>query len=256
MFIGLPDRAARAAILGVVLEGERLAADVDVARLVERTEGYSGSDLRQLCIQAAMRPVRTFLERGGGGSDKAEAVAAEAGAGSAAGAACQEAEEEGVAAGESGTQDSMQLTRHGGATANGGEAGSAASAAHSRSASLASSAGMEQQPEVALAPGSSSSAGGSAAAASLRMVPRLGSLLREAESIARLPANPKTELRPTSMQAGGGRLAACTAVKCWPHGRSSCITLVGQHHACSNTPRRHPRRRHTPAPLPRCPAGL
>lgn len=217
IFLGLPDRAARAAILRVVLEGERLAPDVDVARLAEQTEGYSGSDLRQLCVQAAMRPVRALLEED---SKAAEAVAAEEAAEAAvAEAEAAEAEAANAEAAEPRGQGSVE-----------GQGSAASAAASPRTASLAGSAegallaelaemeeemgrdsvstgsAAEQQRAAAGAAPRAGQAGagaGSAAGSPLQLVPRLDSLLRQAERIADVPRNPKTDLRPISMQARG-----------------------------------------------------
>ena len=54
----------------MVLEGEQLAEDVDLGALADAADGYSGSDLRQLCVAAAMRPVRDLLEAEGGGGKR------------------------------------------------------------------------------------------------------------------------------------------------------------------------------------------
>lgn len=51
--------------LQVILEGEEVAADVSVADIAADTDGFSGSDLRQLCVTAAMRPVRELLAASG-----------------------------------------------------------------------------------------------------------------------------------------------------------------------------------------------
>lgn len=48
--------------LQVILSDEKLSEDVDVASIASRTDGYSGSDLRQVCTAAAMRPVRDLLK--------------------------------------------------------------------------------------------------------------------------------------------------------------------------------------------------
>jgi SpoVK/Ycf46/Vps4 family AAA+-type ATPase len=59
--IGLPDAAARREVLASSLGGERLAPGLDLAAVAAATEGYSGADLKQLCVAAAMRPVRELL---------------------------------------------------------------------------------------------------------------------------------------------------------------------------------------------------
>ncbi|RTE71758.1 hypothetical protein BHE90_013832 [Fusarium euwallaceae] len=52
--IGLPDTKSRSEILGVLLEGEELEPLVNIDSLGRETEGYSGSDLRSLCAEAAL----------------------------------------------------------------------------------------------------------------------------------------------------------------------------------------------------------
>ncbi|KAJ4319193.1 hypothetical protein N0V84_006475 [Fusarium piperis] len=52
--IGLPDTESRSKILGVLLEGEELDPLVEIDSLARETEGYSGSDLRSLCAEAAL----------------------------------------------------------------------------------------------------------------------------------------------------------------------------------------------------------
>ncbi|RSL66748.1 hypothetical protein CEP54_003557 [Fusarium duplospermum] len=52
--IGLPDMKSRSEILGVLLEGEELEPSVSIDALARETEGYSGSDLRSLCAEAAL----------------------------------------------------------------------------------------------------------------------------------------------------------------------------------------------------------
>lgn len=49
-------------MLQVIVTGHELSSDVDLAKVADRTEGYSGSDLKQLCTAAAMRPVRELLK--------------------------------------------------------------------------------------------------------------------------------------------------------------------------------------------------
>ncbi|GAB1313076.1 Mus7/MMS22 family protein (ATPase) [Madurella fahalii] len=58
ILVDLPLRAEREAILRVMLKDETLAAEVDLAGLAAETELYSGSDLKNLCVSAAMEAVR------------------------------------------------------------------------------------------------------------------------------------------------------------------------------------------------------
>ena len=51
----------------VLLRTENLAEDVKLSSIAEKTEGYSGSDLKALCTAAAMRPVRELLKATGKG---------------------------------------------------------------------------------------------------------------------------------------------------------------------------------------------
>jgi len=73
--VDLPDASNRSKILQVILGQEELAEGFDVAQLAADTEGYSGSDLKNLCVAAAYRPVREILER-----EKEEAELAKEGA--------------------------------------------------------------------------------------------------------------------------------------------------------------------------------
>lgn len=67
--VGLPNVEQRAQVLAVTLKGENLekgfiSADktCPLWRIADETEGFSGSDLRDLCKQAAYGPVRDFLQ--------------------------------------------------------------------------------------------------------------------------------------------------------------------------------------------------
>jgi len=66
--VGLPNKEQRAKILGVTLQHEKLEkgfflneASAPIWQIAERTKGYSGSDLQELCKQAAYGPVRDLL---------------------------------------------------------------------------------------------------------------------------------------------------------------------------------------------------
>ena len=51
--MNLPDTTNRAQILKAILAKEELAPDVDLDAIAYMTEGYSGSDLKNLCVTAA-----------------------------------------------------------------------------------------------------------------------------------------------------------------------------------------------------------
>lgn len=63
IFVPLPDAANREKILSVILKDESVDPGLDAGELARRAEGYSGSDLKNLCIAAAYCPIRDFLER-------------------------------------------------------------------------------------------------------------------------------------------------------------------------------------------------
>ncbi|KAK9133891.1 hypothetical protein Scep_013419 [Stephania cephalantha] len=58
LYIGLPDANQRIQIFGVHSEGKQLAEDVDFEKLVFRTVGYSGADIRNLVNEAGIMSVR------------------------------------------------------------------------------------------------------------------------------------------------------------------------------------------------------
>lgn len=63
LMVNLPDAPNREKILQVVLAKEDKAPDVDLEALANMTDGYSGSDLKNLCVTAAYCPIREILER-------------------------------------------------------------------------------------------------------------------------------------------------------------------------------------------------
>ncbi|KAI4323236.1 hypothetical protein L6164_022858 [Bauhinia variegata] len=58
LYIGLPDAKQRVQIFGVHSEGKQLAEDVDFKKLVFRTVGFSGADIRNLVNESAIMSVR------------------------------------------------------------------------------------------------------------------------------------------------------------------------------------------------------
>ncbi|XP_028068784.1 uncharacterized protein LOC114271363 isoform X3 [Camellia sinensis] len=63
LMVNLPDSTNREKILRVVLAKEELAPDVDLEAVANMTDGYSGSDLKNLCVTAAHCPIREILEK-------------------------------------------------------------------------------------------------------------------------------------------------------------------------------------------------
>ncbi|KAH6787857.1 FTSH protease 12 [Perilla frutescens var. hirtella] len=61
VYIGLPDAKQRQQIFGVHSAGKELAEDVDFEKVVFRTVGYSGADIRNLVNEAGIMSVSLFL---------------------------------------------------------------------------------------------------------------------------------------------------------------------------------------------------
>lgn len=51
----LPDCSTRQKILEVTLRDNRLSADVNLTRVAAKLEGYSGSDVKEVCREAVVR---------------------------------------------------------------------------------------------------------------------------------------------------------------------------------------------------------
>ncbi|KAJ2083030.1 hypothetical protein H4R24_001146 [Coemansia sp. RSA 988] len=58
ILVDLPGEDDRAKILGIHLKGEELDSDVDLKALAKRTDSFSGSDLKNLCVAAAQVALR------------------------------------------------------------------------------------------------------------------------------------------------------------------------------------------------------
>lgn len=61
--VGLPNVRQRQEILRLILTGENLSNAINLKEIAEKTEGYSGSDLRELCRDAAMYRVRDYVRK-------------------------------------------------------------------------------------------------------------------------------------------------------------------------------------------------
>nr|AKC94894.1 putative AAA-type ATPase Vps4 [uncultured organism] len=64
IFVSLPDVEAREAIFKVNSKGIELADDIDFKELSEASEGYSGSDIANICRDAIMAPIRDLDSSG------------------------------------------------------------------------------------------------------------------------------------------------------------------------------------------------
>ena len=64
ILVDLPNVDQRRAILGVILKDEVLDAGLDLDELASdnMTKGFSGSDIKSLCVAAAYNPIRDFLK--------------------------------------------------------------------------------------------------------------------------------------------------------------------------------------------------
>jgi SpoVK/Ycf46/Vps4 family AAA+-type ATPase len=60
--VGLPTAIQRHKIFSILLKKASLAPDFSIDRLVAATEGYSGSDIKEMCRNAAMVPLREYLK--------------------------------------------------------------------------------------------------------------------------------------------------------------------------------------------------
>ncbi|THG20456.1 hypothetical protein TEA_027535 [Camellia sinensis var. sinensis] len=63
LMVNLPDAPNRGKILKVILAKEDLSPNVDWDSIASMTGGYSGSDLKNLCVTAAHCPIREILEK-------------------------------------------------------------------------------------------------------------------------------------------------------------------------------------------------
>ncbi|KAH8389155.1 hypothetical protein KR200_009263 [Drosophila serrata] len=62
--IGLPSEIQRRDILQLILQSEEISGDVDLNRLAKLTNGFSGSDLREMCRNASVFRMRQLIGAG------------------------------------------------------------------------------------------------------------------------------------------------------------------------------------------------
>ncbi|KIM49201.1 hypothetical protein M413DRAFT_438366 [Hebeloma cylindrosporum] len=62
LLVDLPGEKEREAILKILLRDETLDSDVNINSLAQKTEGFSGSDLKHLCVSAALDAVKEHMD--------------------------------------------------------------------------------------------------------------------------------------------------------------------------------------------------
>lgn len=63
LYIPLPDSEARLALITNLLQDHsHQLSEAEMAKVTERADGYSGSDLHALCREAVMQPLRTVQD--------------------------------------------------------------------------------------------------------------------------------------------------------------------------------------------------
>jgi len=61
IYVPPPDLPARIKLFQLNLKGRLRATDIDPNKLAELTEGYSGADIKQVCLKAALIPFREVI---------------------------------------------------------------------------------------------------------------------------------------------------------------------------------------------------
>ena len=64
--IPLPDKNARRELLRIMLKEEAVEEDIDWDYVVEKTKFFSGDDMKNLCRDASMAPLRRMMTEGPG----------------------------------------------------------------------------------------------------------------------------------------------------------------------------------------------
>jgi SpoVK/Ycf46/Vps4 family AAA+-type ATPase len=62
IYIALPNQEAREALFKINLRQLQLAPEVDLTKLAEMTEGYSGADITNICRDASLMTMREMLQ--------------------------------------------------------------------------------------------------------------------------------------------------------------------------------------------------
>ena len=62
IYVPLPELEARKKLVQLCLKGVNVDASVDISAVAAASEGYSGADIRMVCREAAMAPMRRMIE--------------------------------------------------------------------------------------------------------------------------------------------------------------------------------------------------
>lgn len=62
LYVGPPDQPARESVFGVHLRGLAVAADVDIPKLAELADGYSGAEIKAICNEAGLAVLDRYDE--------------------------------------------------------------------------------------------------------------------------------------------------------------------------------------------------
>ncbi|ADI73914.1 AAA family ATPase, CDC48 subfamily [Methanohalobium evestigatum Z-7303] len=64
VYVSIPEKESRKMIFNIHLEGKPLADNVDIEKLANITEGYSGADIEAICREAALLALREVIKPG------------------------------------------------------------------------------------------------------------------------------------------------------------------------------------------------
>ena len=64
IYVPPPDLKARREIFNIYLKNKPLADDVNIEKMINLTEGYTGADIEEICREATMLAVREYINKG------------------------------------------------------------------------------------------------------------------------------------------------------------------------------------------------
>ena len=65
IYVPIPDKEARKEIFRIHLRGKPLGENVDIEKLAEKTDNYTGADIEAVCNEATMLAIREYIKNGG-----------------------------------------------------------------------------------------------------------------------------------------------------------------------------------------------